>query len=149
MSTNPIDLPGRTVAVLSLAEAPLPDALPFESVVRAWEEHARQVAAVTRRLLAMAATGELPELIAVRPRVTRDEVHVDIQSDPEGVGPWAVRLGGEVSARTKAASRGGDGYEYLSATVVMDGVTVRLCSCRWIPAAEWAAMQADASAVAL
>lgn len=32
MSTNPIDLPGRSVTVMTLAKAPLPDALPVDTL---------------------------------------------------------------------------------------------------------------------
>ncbi|WP_030744511.1 hypothetical protein [Streptomyces sp. NRRL F-5135] len=113
------------------------------TAVMAMEAAAQRVAAVTRRLLA--ATGDLPGLLAVRPRATHAECRVELQPDgPASARLWARRLGvtltREIGPDPYAA---GCGKERVYGETVLDGVTVYVGALRIIERTEWAALQRD------
>ncbi|MGW4030782.1 hypothetical protein ACWEFL_15925 [Streptomyces sp. NPDC004838] len=130
---------------------PTPGEIPSGlAAVEAMERHAGLVATVARRILAGAAAAGLPELLSVRPEVYRDQVRLALQpytiADARA---WAAHLGIELTVALVDASdyRPGEGDERADGRRSVDGVTVMLGALRWIPAAEWAAMQAQAGQV--
>ncbi|NUQ95327.1 MAG: hypothetical protein HOY79_01755 [Streptomyces sp.] len=83
MSTNPTDLPGRSVSVMTLAEAPLPDAA--KARVLAQNRNACTVDVLINST-ALPAPVRIP-----RP----ESVHVMV-ADVDDLGEWLRALGGEI-----------------------------------------------------
>ncbi|MEU0691931.1 hypothetical protein [Streptomyces uncialis] len=114
--------------------------------VAEFELAAASAARVTRALLEMASGEGLPEPSDVRLEVLSAGARVTVQTEPDDLAAWADRLGGVIETHLRTGPTPG-GYRHWGAKVDVAGVSVDLCACAWLDAAEFAAAAA-AEAVA-
>ncbi|MFE7272996.1 hypothetical protein [Streptomyces sp. NPDC057623] len=111
----------------------------------AMETHAAHLSEVAARLLTE-HSGGLPELLAVRAEATQDRPHLALQPlDADDAQLWARALNVDVTVRIED---GGENtiVERATAEFTVDGVTVRIGSCQWYSAKQWAERIAEAVA---
>ena len=113
----------------------------------AMETHAAQLSAVTTRLLTEYAEG-LPQLLAVHPEANPSSARLSLQPrTAEDARQWAAALDVPLTVSAEDAGEGtGTMVERAAAEFTVDGVAVRLGSCQWHTADEWAARTARAVA---
>jgi hypothetical protein len=144
-------MPGRTIPVLSLSEAPLPDAVqPSKSMVMAvdalaaMDANAVKVRAVALRLLTEHAEN-LPELLAVRTEASQEQTRLDLQPRTNAdAALWAQALGVELETYEVDAATEGWRRMHARGDAEVDGVLVHIGSCESVSPAQLAARSTEA-----
>ena len=113
----------------------------------AMETHAAHLSEVAARLLTAHADG-LPELLAVRAEASQNGSQLTLQAQTsDDARTWAEALGVTLAVTVEDAGEGtGTVLEHSAVQFPVDGVVVRLASCKWHTAKQWADRIAEAVA---
>lgn len=105
----------------------------------AMETHAAHLSEVATRLLTEHAD-KLPPLLAVRAEATQERPQLTLQTlTADDARLWADALGVALAVTAEDAGEGnGTVKERAVAGFISDGVSVRLASCQWHTADQWA-----------